>query len=88
MEEGLSGLSVLLEKGILGIFLAGSLWVNWMFYKEIRSGEKERRAETKADSDRAWAALNATAATGQAQAGAMLQLKEVVETAILKGGRT
>lgn len=86
MDE-LTGIATLLEKGGMAAALALSLFVNYKFYMEIRTGEKERRAEAKADTDRAWTVLNTNAAAGQAQANAMLQLKEVIETAILKGGR-
>lgn len=86
MDE-LQGLASILEKGGLTAALAISLFVNYMFYKELRTGEKERRIETKADSDKAWAALTAAATAGHVQADAMRQLKEIIDTAILRGGQ-
>lgn len=87
MEE-IKGLVDLLASGGLPAILAISLWVNYMFYKEIRLNERERRVETKADNDKAWAALMAGAEAQKETTSAMRQLKEVIETAILKGGRT
>lgn len=77
----------LLKQGAGYVIAAVFAWFSWQLYKENRQNYKDQLISQKADTDKAWAALNASASAQQAGAEAMKQLKEVVDTAILKGGR-
>lgn len=89
MEE-LTGLGMLAEKGILGLLLAGSLWLNWMFYKEIRALSREQLAAAQTNAKDFLAALLASTAAIQAATNAMTGLENIVRTAIdvQKGSRS
>jgi len=74
----------LLKLGLPGVVLVVLGWFAWQLYKENRQVSKDRLTDSRADTDKAWAALNAAAAAQQSTADAMRQLKEVIDTAILQ----
>lgn len=76
-----------LKQGAGYVIAAIFIWISYMLYKENRVLNKELRDEQKANTTQAWTALGAAKDAGQAQTDAMKQLKEIVETAILRGGR-
>jgi hypothetical protein len=59
-------------------------WFAWQLYKENKQNYKDNNAATRADLEKTLAAFAASTAAQNAGTEAMKQLKEVIETAVLK----
>ena len=75
--------TALIEKGgILAILLVGSLWFNWVQYKEGRLQEKERREEGKANTEKQLTAMMGSTAATAAGTEALKSMERVIQTAL------